>query len=261
MNLTIYQVDAFTKSLFGGNPAAIIPLSKWVEESLLQKIAMENNVSETAYFVPAKNGYDIRWFTPGVEINLCGHATLASAFILYEFMGYEHPSIHFHSKSGELIIRKDNGMLMMDFPSWMPTVINDIPAPLKEGLQSDDIISVHKNRDVLVEVKNAEAVRKIKPDFRKLKEFGNHVIVTARGDDCDFVSRFFAPAAAIDEDPVTGSAHSQLIPYWAAKLGKQKLFARQLSSRGGEVWCENVGDRVKMGGYCTFYMKGELEIS
>ena len=261
MTLTLYQIDAFTRKVFGGNPAAVIPLTKWLDTELLQKIAAENNLSETAYLVKCEGGYDIRWFTPAVEMNLCGHATLASAYVLYEFLHYPEDSIHFFSKSGELVTSVQDELLVMNFPSWKPKLLSAIPPLLSEGLQAIDIVAVSENRDLLVELKSESAVKKIQPDFRKLFELGKNVIVTAPGRDCDFVSRFFGPASGIDEDPVTGSAHSQLIPYWSEKLNKDRMFARQLSARGGELWCEQIDDRVKMGGHCAFYMKGEIHLS
>lgn len=261
MNLTIYQVDAFTSKQFSGNPAAVIPLLKWHEEALLQRIAMENNLSETVYFVAVKNGYEIRWFTPTVEVNLCGHATLAAGYILYNFLDYKFPTLHFHSKSGELILTKNDGLLTMDFPSWPPQPVTHIPALLSEGLGTKAFLEVRKYREYLVELADEAAVKAVTPDFRKLVDLRSDVIITAKGNDCDFVSRFFAPGSGIDEDPVTGSAHSQLIPYWSSKLLKNNLYAKQLSQRGGELWCEQVGDRVKMGGHCVFYMKGEIQVT
>jgi len=263
MKLTLYQVDAFTKKLFGGNPAAVVPLDKWIDEDLMQRLGMENNLSETVFFVPSANGeadYDIRWFTPAVEINLCGHATLASAYILYNFLDFKKPSIRFNSKSGILTITKNNGRISLDFPSWKPEPLDNYHPGLQKALGNVAIASVYKYRDLLLELPNEEAVANCKPDFTLLKEIGEKIIITAKGNKVDFVSRFFAPTAGIDEDPVTGSAHSQLIPYWAARLGKNKLHALQLSQRGGELWCELSGDRVTISGECVFYMKGELEI-
>ena len=264
MNYTLYQVDAFTDKLFGGNPAAVIPLEQWIDDEVMQRLAMENNLSETVFFVPAAmNGadYEIRWFTPVLEINLCGHATLASAFILFEKLGHARETIRFHCKSGMLSVRKNNGLIEMDFPAWPPEPVEQDFSDLLKALGSSTSLGIFKSRDVLVELENEEAVRNCDPDFTLLKKIGEKVIITARGRQADFVSRFFAPSAGIDEDPVTGSAHSQLIPYWAEKLGKNELHAFQLSQRGGELWCEHLGDRVKIGGKCVFYMKGEIYLS
>ncbi len=260
MTLDLYQADAFTDKLFRGNPAAIVPLNEWIDDKLMQQIAMENNLAETAFFVARGNDFDMRWFTPAVEIDLCGHATLASAFILYNYLGYTKSSIIFHTKSGPLTVTKQGEIFNMDFPSWPPERKEDYPPELITSLGDPEIAGVYKNRDWLVELTSEEAVRKIKPDFTSLKKVLNMVIVTAPGRDVDFVSRFFAPTAGIDEDPVTGSSHSQLIPFWSYKLGKEKMTAKQLSFRGGDVHCESKGDRVIMGGSCVFYMKGQIEV-
>lgn len=260
MKLTMYQVDAFADKVFTGNPAAVIPLEKWIGEELMQQIAMENNLAETVFFVPNGNDFDIRWFTPELEINLCGHATLASAFVLYEFLGYKKPLITFHSKSGPLYISRDGAIIKLDFPSWKPERIDEYPGELLASLGNPDIVGVYKYRDYLVELNDEEAVRNCKPDFSLMKKAGGMVIITAPGKEVDFVSRFFAPTAGIDEDPVTGSAHSQLIPFWNYKLGKNVMNAKQLSKRGGALYCEQKGDRVIMGGQCVFYMKGEINV-
>ncbi len=258
MTLTIYQVDAFAEKLFTGNPAAIIPLQQWIDDELMQKIAMENNLAETAFFVKRNEDFDIRWFTPEFEINLCGHATLASAFVLYEFLGYDKPAITFHSKSGPLYISRKNEMILLDFPSWKPERTDDYPAELLESLGNPEVTGVYKNRDLMVELQDEKAVQDCKPDFTLMKKTGSMVIITAPGRKVDFVSRFFAPTAGIDEDSVTGSAHSQLIPFWSYKLGKETMQAQQLSKRGGHLYCEQKGERVIMGGRCVFYMKGEI---
>lgn len=265
--MILYQIDAFTNKLFSGNPAAVVPLEKWIDDSLMQNLAAENNLAETGFFVPSSNpdaDYDIRWFTPEVEINLCGHVTLASAYVLFEILNIKKEEIVFSSKSGLLKIKKDNTDAgfkgLLDFPSWKPKPVNDHSPHLQEILGGVKILSVHKYRDLLVELENEEAVKNCKPDFTAMKKMGEKVIVTAKGTTCDFASRFFAPSVGIDEDPVTGSAHSQLIPFWSEKLGKKKMFAKQLSSRGGEIWCEQLNEeRVLMGGHCAFYMKGEFQ--
>ena len=261
MKLTLYQVDAFADKLFSGNPAAIIPLEKWIDDELMQQLGMENNLAETAFFVPNGKDFDIRWFTPGLEINLCGHATLASAYILFTRLGYKKPAVTFHSKSGPLYVTSDGDTINLDFPSWKPERVTDYPAELLKSLGNPEIAGVYKYRDWLVELETEEAIRKVTPDFAVMKKAGDMVIITAPGKEVDFVSRFFAPGAGIDEDPVTGSAHSQLIPFWSEKLGKEKMTAKQLSKRGGDLFCEQKGERVIMGGRCVFYMQGEIELS
>lgn len=264
MNLTLYQLDAFTDELFGGNPAAVIPLEKWLDEGLMQKIALENNLSETVFFVPAGDGdgtnFEIRWFTPTVEINLCGHATLAAAYVLFNVLNYDKPVINFHSQSGILSISQNNNLIEMDFPSWEPAIFNDPPLHLKEALGGVDIIGLYMNRDLLAVLPDEEAVQNCVPDFALIEKTGYKIIITARGNEVDFVSRFFAPTAGVNEDPVTGSAHSQLIPFWSKKLEKTTMTAKQLSQRGGNIYCEQKGERVTMAGNCVFYMKGEIEI-
>ena len=262
MKLTLYQVDPFTDKLFGGNPAAVVPLKKWLPDQLMQQLAMENNLAETVFFIPSEKkeaDYDIRWFTPALEINLCGHATLASAFVLFNIIKEKKRSVTFDSKSGLLTVKKKKDLLLMDFPSWKPEKIDDYPADLKNALGINEIVAVYKFRDLLVELNQEQDVTIAKPDFTSLKKIGEKVIITAPGREVDFVSRFFAPIAGIDEDPVTGSAHSQLIPFWSEKLGKEVMQAKQLSSRGGDIYCEQNGDRVTMGGRCVFYMKGEFK--
>ena len=259
MNLTLYQVDAFTKELFGGNPAAVIPLDKWIDDRLMQQLAVENNLSETVFFVRDGDHFDIRWFTPGLEINLCGHATLASAYVLYNILGYDQPNIRFESKSGPLHISRKDEMILMDFPSWKPERITDYDPEVIESIGNHEIAGIYRNRDMIIELMSEKEVRNCAPDFTLMKKTGEKVMITAPGDKVDFVSRFFAPIAGIDEDPVTGSAHSQLIPFWSEKLGKKVMEARQLSARGGTIYCEQKGDRVSMGGYCVFYMKGEIQ--
>lgn len=261
MKLTIYQVDAFTEKLFSGNPAAVIPLENWLDESLMQQIAMENNLSETVFFVRSKKAsadFEIRWFTPEVEINLCGHATLASAYILFNFLSFAKDEIRFSSLSGILNVKKENELICMDFPSWKPERLDIYPGELSMILGGAEIVGVYKNRDLLVELMNEDTVKKCNPDYSLMKKHIDKMIITAPGKNVDFVSRFFAPGAGIDEDPVTGSAHSQLIPFWSEKLGKNELHAMQLSKRGGELWCEQKGDRVVMKGKAVFFMKGEI---
>jgi PhzF family phenazine biosynthesis protein len=273
--MTLYQIDAFTDKLFGGNPAAVIPLDKWIDDILMQKIALENNLSETVFFVSSSQpgvDFEIRWFTPELEINLCGHATLASAYVLHHFLNYSKEEIHFSSKSGILRVWREADLICMDFPSWKPEKLNGYPSEIPAMLGNVEIVGVYKHRDVLVELVNEEAVKKCIPDFKLMKKHIDKMIITAAGSSrsdassdrdsasnhIDFVSRFFAPGAGIDEDPVTGSAHSQLIPFWSERLGKTEMHALQLSKRGGEIWCEQKGDRVIMKGKAAFFMKGEI---
>ena len=263
MKLTLYQIDAFAGKLFGGNPAAVIPLEKWLDEKLMQQIAMENNLSETVFFVPSKDkvaDFEIRWFTPEVEINLCGHATLASAYVLFNMLDFGRTEIRFSSLSGILNVSREGELICLDFPSWKPERLDIYPDELSAMIGHAEIVGVYKYRDVLVELMNEDAVKNCQPDFSLMKKHIDKMIITAPGKEADFVSRFFAPGAGIDEDPVTGSAHSQLIPFWAEKLGKNDLHALQLSKRGGELWCEQKGDRVVMKGKGIFYMKGEIVV-
>jgi PhzF family phenazine biosynthesis protein len=273
MKLDIYQIDAFTNKHFGGNPAAVIPLQKWLDTELMQKMALENNLSETVFFVPALStdaDYEIRWFTPEVEINLCGHATLASAYVLFEILGFKKNELIFTSKSGLLKVIKEvqnppitggGFRAVMDFPSWKPERLDIYPSDLQNILGDVEIVGVYQHRDILVELVNEEAVKNCDPDFSLMKKNIDKMIITAPGKKADFVSRFFAPGAGINEDPVTGSAHAQLIPFWSEKLHKKKMHALQLSKRGGEIWCQQLNaDRVSMAGNSVFYMKGEIDL-
>lgn len=266
MNLPIYQVDAFTKEVFRGNPAAICPLEEWIDADLMQKIALENNLSETAFFVKKDDVYEIRWFTPTFEIDLCGHATLASAFVIFEILKAETEIVKFHSpKSGALSVEKKGDVLTLDFPV-RPVSPIDAPDALFEAIGGRPK-EVFKARDYFLVYENEQQVLDLKPDFSALQKIGSTldieahgVIVTSQGDSSDFVSRFFAPEIGVMEDPVTGSSHCNLIPFWAERLGKTELFARQISSRGGELFCELRGDRVKIGGNAVLYLKGEIYV-
>ena len=257
---SLYQIDAFASQLFTGNPAAVVPLDHWLDASLMQQIAMENNLAETAFFVKEGEDFRIRWFTPEVEINLCGHATLASAFVLFNYLGHKKDRIVFHSKSGPLKVHRENELIYLDFPSWKPEKIETYPEELLNGLRIDQPVGVYSYREFMVELENEKQVKELNPDFSLLGKLDKMVIVTAPGTEVDFVSRFFAPTAGINEDPVTGSAHSQLIPFWSEKLGKNKMIARQISKRGGTIYCEQHGERVLMGGGAVFYMKGEIVV-
>jgi PhzF family phenazine biosynthesis protein len=259
MTIPIYQADAFTDRLFGGNPAAICPLDQWLPDETMQKIAVENNLAETAFFVKNETGYKLRWFTPEYEIDLCGHATLASAHILFTQLGYKKDVIHFETvKAGTLTVSRDGDKYTMDFPS-RPAIPIEMPNGLAEALSEKKPLEILRSRDYFLVYKTEKDVREISPDFFALSKMDTvGVIVTAPGEKVDFVSRFFAPGAGIPEDPVTGSAHCNLIPYWAGKLGKTTLHALQLSSRQGELWCELKGDRVLMSGKAVTYLKGEI---
>lgn len=264
MKLNLYQVDAFADKLFTGNPAAVIPLKKWISVSLMQKLAMENNLAETVFFVPSKKknaDFDIRWFTPELEINLCGHATLASAWVIFEILKKKKKKVVFSSKSGLLTVTRKNDVLLMDFPAWKPEKVAEYPAELITSLGNPEVVGVYQNREYIVELMNEEIVKNCKPDFSIMGKVDKMVIITAPGKKVDFVSRFFAPNSGINEDPVTGSAHSQLIPFWSEKLGKKKMKARQLSHRGGVLSCEQNGNRVIIGGSCVFFMRGVILIS
>lgn len=259
MKLTIYQVDAFAEKVFKGNPAAVIPLEDWIEDELMQRIAMENNLSETAFFVKTDTGFHIRWFTPTFEIDLCGHATLASAYVIKNFVEPHLAEINFTTqKVGPLRAMAKDGIYTLDFPSRMPQAC-DVPDQLLKSLNITTAVEVLKSRDYFVVLPNEEAVRNSEPDFSLMEDLGG-VIITAKGQSADVVSRFFYPGAGIPEDPVTGSAHCNIVPYWCNKLDKTKLFCKQLSQRGGDLHCELEGDRVLMSGKCVLYLEGSLNL-
>lgn len=259
MKLTIYQIDAFANKAFEGNPAAIIPLKEWLDDETLQSIAEENNLSETAYFVKTQNGFHIRWFTPTTEVDLCGHATLAAAFVIYNELRYKQDNIAFESKSGILNVINDNDLLIMDFPSQPPTICK-LPIQIEQALNIKPIECLEAE-DYIVVLENEKDVLTAKPKLELLTDIDlRGVIITAKSETYDFVSRFFAPKYGINEDPVTGSAHTQLIPYWTKQLNKNKLHAKQISKRGGELYCELIGNRISIAGYAVKYMQGEIEI-
>ncbi|MEE2000520.1 PhzF family phenazine biosynthesis protein [Alkalimonas sp. MEB108] len=253
-----FIVDAFATGLFTGNPAAVCPLKHWLDDALLQQIAAQNNLSETAFFVAGPHGYQLRWFTPTAEVDLCGHATLASAHVLFSHLGYPGAQIVFHTRSGELRVQKDGDWLQMDFPASMPQPC-DLPPNLAEALGKAPE-AVLAAEDYLVLYPDAAALMALTPDYALLARLQKRgVIVTAPGSDgVDFVSRFFVPKLGVNEDPVTGSAHCQLAPYWAERLQKQQLIARQLSKRGGEVRCSLQGPRVLLSGQARTYLQGQL---
>lgn len=262
MTIPIYQADAFTQKVFGGNPAAVCPLDEWLPDNVMQQIAMENNLAETAFIVKESEGYHIRWFTPTVEVALCGHATLASAHIFFNHLGYTGDVISFHSKSGGLKVSKEkNGQLTLDFPADHFEVVNDIPPAIEAGLKIK-VSKVYKGKfDYMIVVDQQSTIENLTPDFKTLATIESRgVLVTAPGDEADFVSRGFFPQSGIDEDPVTGSAHTLLVPYWASVLKKNNMKAIQLSARKGHLDCVLSGDRVLMSGYAVTYLKGEIFI-
>lgn len=258
MELELYQVDAFADGVFSGNPAAVVPLFEWLSDELMQNIATENNLSETAFFVRRGEYFELRWFTPEAEVDLCGHATLASAHVLYEYLDYTDPVVVFETKSGRLFVDREDGLYSMDFPAWetseiqvterVATALGERPAELYMGA-----------RDMMAVFETEEQVRNLMPDHRKVSQLdGVCMICTAPGMDHDFVSRTFVPEHGIPEDPVTGSAHCTLVPFWAQRLGKTSLSAYQASARGGVLQCEHLGDRVKIAGKAVTYMKGTI---
>ena len=265
MPLPLYWIDAFTDRVFAGNPAAVVPLAGWLPDALMQRIAFENGLSETAFFVKTGEGrYHLRWFTPGAEVDLCGHATVATAFVLFTQLGFTGGRITFDSRSGPLhVARLADGKIELDFPATPASAETDAPllAAATSVLGHTPVWLGRSRFDLLAVLPDADAVRGFKPDFARIAALGcRGLMVTARGDhSCDFVSRFFAPQTGIPEDPVTGSAHCALTPYWAQHLGKTRLHARQVSARGGELWCELADDRVKIAGHAVLYLRGELE--
>lgn len=262
MSLPIFQVDAFAEAAFKGNPAAIMPLQGWLDDSLLQAIAMENNLSETAYFVKAAEGYELRWFTPKVEVELCGHATLAAAHVLFEHLDYRGDEILFHTRSGLLRVLRRGARLTLDFPAAdLVSVDVDIAVCNALGaIASEALAPAGKSGTLLYIYEFEDDVAQLQPDFAALAAASEHsVIVSAPGNDCDVVSRFFAPRVGINEDPVTGSAHCRLVPYWAARLHKTQLHCRQVSARGGQLECELKDGRVFMTGSAVTFMRGFVE--
>jgi predicted PhzF superfamily epimerase YddE/YHI9 len=258
----VFHVDAFTAKPFAGNPAAVCPLAKWLDDDLLQAVAAENNLSETAYFVRRSDCYELRWFTPRCEAKLCGHATLASAWVVLHILEPERSSVRFETRSsGALTVSRDGGLLAMDFPLLAPWACPDPPAALIEGLGKAPVSVVQIEDDYFAVYERELDVKRIRPDFRLLEKLHPAgVAVTAPGDDADFVSRYFAPSYGIPEDPVTGSTHCSLAPYWAHRLGKANLHARQVSERGGELWCEVKEERVLLKGNAVLTLRGELLI-
>jgi PhzF family phenazine biosynthesis protein len=259
MELSIYQVDAFTDRLFAGNPAAVCPLDAWLPDEAMQAIAAENNLSETAFFVPRGDDYDLRWFTPTVEIDLCGHATQATGFIVMSRLAPQRSSVRFHTLSGPLTVTRQGDMFAIDLPAQPPAPCTMPPKFVAAlGRKPAQILGAKK---YLALYDSTADVAALAPDTAAMMDIDRDgVIVSAPGTDCDFVSRYFAPHAGIPEDPVTGSAHCTLVPYWAKRLGKSKLHARQISRRGGELFCELRGDRVLMAGRVALYLEGRIHV-
>lgn len=259
MTIPYFHVDAFTGPDLRGNPAGVCLLEQWLPDTVLQNIANENNLSETAFLVRRETDWHLRWFTPTVEVDLCGHATLASAYVLTQVARAAKGEVRFHSKSGILTVTCENDLMTLDFPSRPPQPTPPVPE-LEAGLGCR-AVEVSKARDYLVVLESEADVRSLRPDMARLEKIDVHAtIVSAPGDKCDFVSRFFAPRVGVPEDPVTGSAHCTLIPYWSRRLGKDKLRAIQISRRGGELFCENRGDRVGIGGRALLYSRGEIDV-
>ena len=259
MEIPIYQIDAFSSDVFKGNPAAVCPLSEWLPPETMQSIAAENNLSETAFFVSKGDDYSIRWFTPVSEVELCGHATLGSAYVLFNILGYENDAIRFDSKSGILKVTKQDDWLTLDFPK-QPPVPCDMPLELIAAFNVEPIECM-VSEDHIAVFENETDIETANPNFEQLKKLDSRgVIITAKSMHYDFVARFFAPKLGVPEDPVTGSAYTQLAPYWASKLGPKKFKAKQMSLRGGEVYCEVVGDRVLISGKAAKYMEGKITI-
>lgn len=265
MQLPIYQADAFTGELFKGNPAAYVPLTRWLDDALMQQIAAENNLAETAFTVPAGHGFELRWFTPGEEVPLCGHATLVTAHLLWTELGFIDNEIHFFTRSGELVVRREGELLALDFPAQNNQPIDLGPEYTKAlGVEPLSAMKIAGSDDqLLLEFASADIVAGLDPDMRAIANLPyKGMICTAPGAgfDCDFVSRFFAPAIGVDEDPVTGSAHTRLVPFWAEKLDRTVLKAKQISQRGGELDCELNGERVIMRGKAVTYLRGQISL-
>lgn len=262
MKLKLYQIDAFAEKVFTGNPAAVCPLDSWPESTLMQHIAQENNLAETAFFVKKDSVFELRWFTPEIEVDLCGHATLASAHVIFEQLDFSENTIRFFSpRSGELSVRKDDkGMLTLDFPVDDTIAIQNIPE-IDKAIGLTPLKTIKGKTDYLLIYDSQQEIESIAPNFHLLDQLDcRGVIVSAPGNEVDFVSRFFAPQCGIPEDPVTGSAHTTMIPYWSKVLGKTKMTAKQLSERGGNLICEYLGERVKISGKAVTYLIGEIDI-
>lgn len=259
MDLKIYQIDAFARNIFEGNPAAVVPLTEWLTDSVMQHIAMENNLSETAFFINDKGKWQIRWFTPSAEVDMCGHATLASAYVLFECMSFTGDTIVFASRSGDLSVRKDGDMYIMDFPV-QPIKHCVLPAEISDAFESPPI-ECYQSMDYILVFDDESDIINAVPKLEKLQNIdARGVIITAKSGDYDFVCRFFAPKVGVNEDPVTGSAFTQLIPYWNSVTGQDDFRAKQVSIRGGEVICTLRGNRVDIAGYATKFLEGKISL-
>jgi PhzF family phenazine biosynthesis protein len=260
MTIKIYQIDAFADRTFAGNPAAVCPLDKWLPDETMQNIAMENNLAETAFYVNEKDGLRIRWFTPNIEVDLCGHATLATAFVLFHHENYKGDKIVFNSRSGPLTVSKSGDTLTLNFPADKIVEVPSLPA-LEQGLGAKSLKTFKGKTDYMLVFENEAQIKKMNPDFKLLGSVNARgIIVTAKGNTVDFVSRFFGPQSGIDEDPVTGSAHTSLTPYWASVLNKTEFIALQLSQRQGKLKCKLLGDRVEISGTAKSYLTGTITI-
>lgn len=261
--MKIYQIDAFTDRLFSGNPAAVCILDKWIDDDLMQSIGNENNLAETAFVVTRDKDFEIRWFTPTTEVDLCGHATLAAAFVLFNILDYPDSEVRFHStKSGLLTVSKNDGMLYLDFPTdTLDLVVESLKATIEKCIGIKPIELFKGKTDYIAIIDSEQQLNNLRVDLNEISKLdARGLIVTARGDSTDFVSRFFAPQSGINEDPVTGSAHTSLIPIWSEKLGRKQLTAKQLSKRGGELFCELKQERCLIGGNAKLYMTGEINL-
>lgn len=261
--MKIYQIDAFANRLFSGNPAAVCILDKWIDDDLMQSIGNENNLAETAFVVPRDKDFEIRWFTPTTEVDLCGHATLAAAFVLFDILDYPDSEVRFHStKSGLLTVSKNDGMLYLDFPTDTLDLVDESRKATIEKCIGIKPAELFKGKtDYIAIIDSEQQLNNIRVDLNEISKLdARGLIVTSRGDSTDFVSRFFAPQSGINEDPVTGSAHTSLIPIWSEKLGKKQLTAKQLSKRGGELFCKLKNERCLIGGYAKLYMTGEINL-
>ncbi|MBM3070278.1 PhzF family phenazine biosynthesis protein [Lelliottia sp. RWM.1] len=257
--IDFYLVDAFSDASFGGNPAAVCPLKAWLPDETLLRMAQQHNQSETAFFVRTDDGFELRWFTTQYEINLCGHATLAASHVIFEYLDYPHTEITFSTRFvGNLTVKRNGDWLTLNFPAWSAEAVDNPPALLFSALGVSEAKEVRVGRDYLVVLESQQQVESLTPDIAAMIPLGKMVCVTAPGEQYDFVSRFFCPGEGVPEDPVTGSAHSMLIPYWSEKLGKTRMNARQVSARGGDLRCELQGDRVLIGGQATLYLKGKI---
>jgi PhzF family phenazine biosynthesis protein len=265
--LRIFQVDAFTDRLFGGNPAAVVPLDEWLDDATMQSIGLENNLAETAFFVPEKlakkmDGFRLRWFTPTVEVKLCGHATLASAYVLFNILEPGRREVRFETLSGVLTVVAAGERLVMDFPRWTLDAVANVPAALAKGLHATpvQVLSTDDGGNLLAVFASEDEVRALAPDFATLRDLNAGVIATAPGEHSDCVVRYFAPVYGIDEDPGTGSIHCALTPYWAERLSKNTIHSRQISKRGSELYCELKGHRVEIAGRAVKYLDGWIEV-